>query len=64
MNKKMSEAYSPEQVAKVLAEFKDSFDPVEAEREYRDMIENGGVRWEDLMLELDGIDRRLQKEKQ
>lgn len=55
------EDYPPEYVARVLEEFKKGFDPVEAEREYRNMLENGGIEWEEFMKTLDVIDDRAKK---
>jgi hypothetical protein len=43
---------TPEEKAALLAQYKSEFDPVQAEAEYRDMLENGGVDAEQLLQEL------------
>jgi hypothetical protein len=47
-----------EEQAEFLALYKSQFDPVEAEREYGEMLEKGGVPWEQLLQELDEIDHQ------
>ena len=54
---------TPEEHAALVAEYMKEFDPVQAEAEYRDMIENGGIDFEDLMRNLEEIDRRVRSEK-
>ena len=61
MSDHMHEDYPPEYVARMLEEFKKGFDSVEAEREYRDMLENGGIEWAEFMKALDAIDDRAKK---
>jgi hypothetical protein len=46
-----------EEQAKFLALYASQFDPLEAEREYGEMLEKGGVAWEQLLQELDEIDK-------
>jgi hypothetical protein len=48
---------TPEEKAALVAQYKKEFDPVQAEAEYRDMIENGGVDAEQLLEELRQIQR-------
>jgi hypothetical protein len=52
--------YTAEEQAKYLALYKSQFDPLQAEREFREMLEKGGVGWEQLMQELDEIDRQAE----
>ena len=47
-----------EEQAAYLALHKSKFDPIEAEREYGELMEKGTITWEQLLLELDEIDRQ------
>jgi hypothetical protein len=46
-----------EETAAALALFDAEFDPVQAEKEYRALADNGGETWEQLMQKLDEIDQ-------
>jgi len=52
---------TPEEKAALLAQYKAEFDPVQAEAEYRDMLENGGVDAEQLLDELRQIHKQAKK---
>ena len=45
----------------ILASYNAQFDSVEAEKEYRAMIDKGGVSWEHLMEKLNEIDKQSQQ---
>jgi hypothetical protein len=49
-----------EEKTAILASYDAQFDSVEAEKEYRAMIDKGGVSWEHLMEKLDEIDKKSQ----
>jgi len=49
-----------EEQAAYLSLHKSQFDPLEAEREYRNMLEKGTITWEQLLQELDEIDSQAE----
>jgi hypothetical protein len=60
LNAPSPEALSSEQEASLSA-FREGFDPALAEKEYRAMLQHGGIPWEQLLSELEAIDRHLQQ---
>jgi hypothetical protein len=50
-----------EEQAAALEAYRALFDPQEAEKDYRSLIEIGGVSWEELMQKFDEIDQPYQQ---
>ncbi|GEM_PF-3890261 len=48
---------TPEEKAALVAQYKSEFDPVEAEREYLELMESGGGDADELLAELEEINR-------
>lgn len=49
---------TPEEKAALVAQYKREFDPVQAEKDYLDLMENGGVDADDLLRKLEEIHKQ------
>ena len=49
---------TPEEKAALIEQYKREFDPVEAEREYLELMKNGGVDADELLRELEEIHKQ------
>src|SRR5687767_14656241 len=49
---------SPEEKAALIAQYKKDFDPVQAECEYLELMQNGGIDADEMLRELEEIHQR------